>query len=149
MMPLYELKRRVKLKNEYIIYIVAAFIGLILGVGGFYYYKSNSQIQMTETQANVVLGAFYQSELCFRTGFHERTDKADLTDIVYRVKVPTMEDGYSIKDGMLKRDVLEAYIEDRLSQGLKGLSQPGAEEYVKGLCNSYVEKAANVKKQYK
>lgn len=137
------------MKNEYVIYSVAAIIGLMLGVGGFYYHKSNSPIIMTETQANVVLGAFYQSELCFRTGFHERKDKADLTDIIYRVKVPTIEDGYSIKDGMLKRDVLEAYLEQRISQGLKGLSQPGAEEYVKNLCNGYAEKAANIKKQYK
>lgn len=137
-----------KIEHEEILQWVTGTILIFSSVLGYSYYKSNSPIQMTETQANVVLGAFYQAELCFRTGFHERTDKADLTDIIYRVKVPTMEDGYSIKDGMLKRDIIEAYIEDRLSQGLKGLSQPGAEEYVKNLCNGYVEKAANIKKQY-
>lgn len=138
-----------KIEHKEMLQWVTGTILIVASILGYSYYKSNSPILMTETQANVVLGAFYQSELCFRTGFHERKDKADLTDIIYRVKVPTMEDGYSIKDGMLKRDVLEAYLEQRISQGLKGLFQPGTEEYVKELCNGYVEKAANIKKQYK
>lgn len=137
------------MKNEYVIYGLAAIVGLMLGVGGFYYNKHAAPIPMTETQANVVLGAFYQSELCFRTGLHARTEKSDLTDIIYRVKISNIEDGNALKNGMLKRDAMEAYLEQRISQGLKTLSQPGTEEYVKDLCNGYVEKAANIKKQYK
>lgn len=136
------------MKNKYE-YSIAVFVGLMLGVGGFYYHKYNAPISMTETQANVVLGAFYQTELCFRTGLHERTGKSDLTDIIYRVKISGIEDGNALKDGMLKRDVMEAYLEERISQGLKKLSQPEVEFGVKELCNRYVEKAANIKKQYK
>lgn len=142
------------MKNEYIVYIVAAIIGISLGSGGFYYNKNqkesetNKQILVSQQEMVTVGDLYMKSELCFRSGYAMKTPENGLEDIVYKLSTEA-------ENGQVQRIIREKFekrINELLPAGINTNENPleyAAKETVfTAFCESVVHKATNIKSKY-
>lgn len=134
-----------------------ALVGLVSFGGAAYYYKNNSNIEVSFEQAKTIVQSYKIVEACKRAGELKKSNSDDLENIVYRMridmsKVQMDNIGTGYKFGHIKKPEME----NEINQGVDAMNNDVTSDLtgltalmIKNTCEQFSERAKNLKVQYK